>query len=936
MGGVLSSLRKQLAEAEENLLLIQVRKSEYVQEIDIPLQLVKEERRLDAHIADLQARLTRLIETPCPYRGLEPFEAEHAAFYFGREKMVERLVAKVKESAFVAVVGSSGCGKTSLVRAGLVAALRQGALPSSQEWVIRFFRPGPDPLRAFTTPLVALLEPEATEVTRMEEARRLADDLCQGTLSLADVGAHLCERQPTLPRLVLIADQFEELYTECPDEALRQTFIEMLLSAAEQRITIVLALRADFYGHVLANRLLGQAMDAGLVNVLPMSEAELREAIEKPALQTGRAFESGLVDRILNDVAEQPGNLPLLEFALTELWPHQTAEGVLTHAGYEEIGQVVGAIAQQVEAVYRELEAKGQKEIVRRIFLRLTHYSEGAEGTRRRAMLSELSTRHTPQAAIEQVVRTLADARLLVTGQDEATGTATVEVAHEVLIRGWARLRDWIKDDRAFGLWRERLTTVQRLWEENKHDEGALLRGAPLSEAESWLAGRGDDLNEVECAFVQDSLKLREREHAEREAARQRELEAAQKLAEAEKRRAEEQAQAATRLRRRSRIATGLALAAALLACSACCLGFLVWSGINPLAVILSELAGSSTGHTDTVRSVAFSPDGKTLASGSADTTIRLWDVATGQPIGQPLRGHTHIVISVAFSPDGKTLASGSADHTIRLWDVATGQPIGQPLRDPAVDMDKVAFSPDGKIFASAGSSTAILLKDVASGQLIGQPLRGHTNVVHSAAFSPDGKMLASGSGDKTIILWDVATHEPIGRPLTGHTDSVLSVAFSPDGKTLASGSFDTTIRLWDEATGQLIGQPLTGHTGLVATVAFSPDGKTLASGSFDTTIRLWDVATGQLIGQPLRGHTNVVYSVAFSPDGKMLAAGCGDSTIRLWNVATGQPLDQPFGRPAAFTTICSNALCPLGVLLIVLGVGLVFVHLVRRPRGRA
>ncbi|KAG8935564.1 hypothetical protein FRC00_010896 [Tulasnella sp. 408] len=315
--------------------------------------------------------------------------------------------------------------------------------------------------------------------------------------------------------------------------------------------------------------------------------------------------------------------------------------------------------------------------------------------------------------------------------------------------------------------------------------------------------------------------------------------------------------------------------------------------------------------------SIAFSPDGKTLASGSSDGTIRLWDIAAGAPVGEPLKGHTSFVLSVAFSPDGKTLASGSSDETIRLWDVAAGVPVGEPLKGHTDWVRSVAFSPDGKTLASGSRDETIRLWDVAAGAPVGEPLKGHTSSVNSVVFSPDGKTLASGSDDQTIRLWDVAAGTPVGEPLKGHTSWVYSVAFSPDGKTLASGSDDQTIRLWDVAAGAPVGEPLKGHTSLtirlwdvaagapvgeplkghtssVNSVAFSPDGKTLASGSDDQTIRLWDVAAGVPVGEPLKGHTSSVNSVAFSPDGKTLASGSDDQTIRLWDVAAGAPVGEP------------------------------------------
>jgi WD40 repeat protein len=314
-------------------------------------------------------------------------------------------------------------------------------------------------------------------------------------------------------------------------------------------------------------------------------------------------------------------------------------------------------------------------------------------------------------------------------------------------------------------------------------------------------------------------------------------------------------------------------------------------------------------GHTGSVVSVAFSPDGKILTSGSNDDTIILWDVNTHQQIDQPLTGHHWGVKSVAFSPNGKILASGSADSTIILWDVTTHQQLGPFLSTQTARVESVAFSPDGKILASGNEDNTILLWDVVSRQPLGRPLSKHRDYVSEVAFSSDGKILASGSADSTIILWDVATRKPLGQPLRKHTNSVLSVAFSPNGKILASGSGDKTIILWDVASRLPLGQSLTGHKGAVLNVAFSSDGRILASGSTDSTIMLWDIANRRPLSPPLTGHQSFVYSVAFSSDGKTLVSGSAENTIILWNIVPQQPLSQYFiGHNAGVSSVAFNS----------------------------
>jgi serine/threonine protein kinase len=321
----------------------------------------------------------------------------------------------------------------------------------------------------------------------------------------------------------------------------------------------------------------------------------------------------------------------------------------------------------------------------------------------------------------------------------------------------------------------------------------------------------------------------------------------------------------------------------------------LFWSSAIALLLLLAvsaaawlfwprvRLLRTLQGHSDSVDSVAFSTDGRTLASGSNDNTIKLWNVNSGQLL-RTLTGHSDSVDSVAFSPDGRTLASGGYgnDHTIKLWDAASGQLLRTLLLQEGASVFSVAFSPDGRTLASGNEGDPIRLWDAASGQLL-RTIEGPMGSASSIAFSPDGRTLASGGGNRTIKLWDAASGQLL-RTLQGHSDSVDSVAFSPDGRTLASGSIDHTIKLWDAASGQLL--RTLQSTGYVRSVAFSPDGRSLASGGADNTIKLWDAASGQLLST-LEGHSWGIQSVAFSPDGRTLASGSGDKTIKLWDVSS-------------------------------------------------
>ncbi|QDO46972.1 helix-turn-helix domain-containing protein [Streptomyces sp. RLB3-17] len=830
------------------------------------------ERRWLAADAETTAAAVAADDSDPPYQGLARFEPGDRERYFGRERLVGEVLMLVRGRRFSAVFGPSGSGKSSLLRAGLIPALQTEPSPQLRPAAIRILTPGPHPARAHTALFTPKDGPGET---------------------------------------VVVIDQFEEVFTLCTDPAERKAFIDLALTALQpgSRLRVVLAVRADFYGRCAEHDALAQALGTTSLLVGPMNPAELREAIVKPAMASGLIVEQALTARIVEEVTGEPGGLPLMSHALLETW-HRRKGRTLGKAAYDAVGGIHGAIARTAEDVHTQL-TPAQADLVRRIMLRLITPGEGTPDTRRPAPRTELDFGDPNGTA--KVLEHLALARLLTLEQD------TVDLAHEALIAAWPRLQAWINEARDRLRLHRQLTEAARTWDNLDRDPGALYRGTRLTAAEDTFL-RTDvesDLTALEREFLVFSTTARRRE--------------------------EEAAGRTTRRLRQFTLALSILLVLALTA------GLIAWQqyrvseqqrhqaltaqrmavsrqlaaesdgliGANPdlaslLAVqayrtsptkeaIASLFAAAAlplqhrlTVHTDGVTSVAFSPDGHTLATGG-DDEVRLWDVATGKL--RTTMKTLGSVESVAFSPDGHTLASSESegkdqpfDGEVRLWDAATGKL--RTTMKTLSSVESVAFSPDGHTLASGRVDGKILLWDVATGKLR-TTLNGQTDGVASVAFSPDGHTLASSESggkdqmsDGKILLWDAATGKL--RTTLKTLSSVESVAFSPDGHTLASGRVDGKILLWDVATGKLR-TTLNGQTDGVASVAFSPDGHTLASAGADEKVRLWDAATGKL-HSTLNGHTGIVASVAFSPDGHTLASAGADNTVRLWDTAAGSP----------------------------------------------
>jgi WD40 repeat protein/energy-coupling factor transporter ATP-binding protein EcfA2 len=898
--------------------------------------------------AEEAAETVVLVEAE-PYKGLQAFDftPEDAQYFYGRTALTDELLEKICQQNFLAVLGPSGSGKSSVVRAGLLYELQQGKRRSgTEQWeILPIIKPGEHPLQSLAD---AFIEPDVPS-KRAERLRKSYVSALQdeGAVALAELVADY-----DASCVVLVVDQFEEVFTLCQGseehEDERQQFFECLLGALEQtegKLRVVITMRADFYGKCLEQQYAGltEQIKANCVPVTPLNAAELREAITKPAELVGLKVEPELVQRMIADVQGSPGSLPLLEFALTELWEQwreqwQQKQASLTPqlklTNYEQLGGVKGALEKQANQLYEKLSVEEQL-VAQCIFLALTQLGEGTEDTRRRILKRGLINEQHSESLVNQVIGKLADARLLVTdeirGAESEQTEVVVDVAHEALIRHWARLRQWIEENREAIRIERKVEAAAKEWNSRgrgRSDEDVyLLQKSRLREAQEYVEKylHLGHLNQLAQEFIQESQAAQVRLKAEKD----EQIRANQKLTEYQLR---EQAARVQNLLpfqpldglvlaiqtmglnleqlTEEKILTpvqdslnqAMTMASVPITLGGCKSsvnavaispdGKMIVSGSYNKTVRLWDVSGNPIGqplrgHEDCVNSVAFSLDGKLIISGSDDNTVRLWDI-DGNPIGQPLRGHEDAVNSVAISPDGKLIVSGSSDKTVRLWDI-DGNPIGQPLRGHEDGVTSVAFSPDGKMIVSGSSDETLQLWDI-DGNPIGQPLQGHESFVNAVAFSPDGKMIVSGSDDNTVRLWDISGN-PIGQPLQEHEGSVNSVAFSLDGKMIVSGSWDKTVRLWD-IQGNPIGQLFQGHKSDVNSVAISPDGKRIVSGSWDKTLRLWDI-DGNSIGQPWQGHEHSVNSVTISPDGKMIVSGSYDGTVRLWDI-DGNPIGQP------------------------------------------
>jgi WD40 repeat protein/DNA-binding SARP family transcriptional activator/type II secretory pathway predicted ATPase ExeA len=825
-----------------------------------------------------------------PYKGLLAFQEADASNFFGREALTERLVARLGEDGeaghFLTVVGPSGSGKSSLVKAGLIPALRQGALPDSVHWLILEMFPGSHPFEELEINLLRIVAQPMTNL--MEQLQRDERGLLRAVRLVLPTNESV---------LLLVIDQFEEVFTLVEDKDEARRFLQALfIGVTEPRspLRVVLTLRADFFDRLLLAPDLSRLVRDRTELVIPLTSDEMERAIRLPAQRAGVEVQSGLVAAAVADMVEQPGALPLLQYALTETFEQRTGSQ-LALKGYQAIGGLRGVLERRAEDTFAGLSPAGQA-AARQIFLRLVTLGEGIEDTRRRVLRSELEavtletllassedsgSRESESAiAIAEVLEAFGRTRLLYFDRDVQARSPTVEIAHEALLSEWGRLREWLDEGREDVHIQRLLGLAAAEWNQAGRDPSFLVQGTRLNFFEGWAEGAGLALTGEEHAFLQASL-------AERQA---------QQVAEIA--RLKREADLTEQARQQARLATARELAAqaiinlqidperSILLCLHSLDVAYTSEAINALhrAIQSSRVRATLTGFTGGANSVDFSPDGKALAAASFAGEVTVWDTGSWRRLFS-LPG-----VVARYSPDGRRLATGSQDGTITILDTSTRQVLLR-MNGQNRMVDWLWFSPDGRLLVSTGNDLTLIVWEVETGQT-----QFFSSSVYLASFSSDGRLLVTlnpiESGDATV-LWGVDRDWALLRQLPGYSSSL----FSPDSRWLVArtGFLKNGIALWDlrmvdlDSLDQSMPEPRVvpaAHNTVIQAFAFNQDGSLLASAGQDGIARVWrfsDLGLEPLM--TLSGHTGYVLDAAFSPNSARLSTACQDGTVRIWDL---------------------------------------------------
>ena len=870
------------------------------------------------------------VVVACPFKGLASFDVEDAEVFFGRERLVAEMVARLAGAPLMGIVGPSGSGKSSALRAGLLAAVAGGVLPGSERWTLAVLRPGEHPLRALEQATADAAPPD---------------------------------------RLIIAVDQFEETFATCRDESERGAFIDALISGARdprRRASVLVAVRADFYGRCAAYPELSRLLGANHVLVGPMRRAELRRAIELPARRAGLHVEPELVDALVADVEGEPGALPLLSTSLLELWQRRDGRRVRMSA-YEHAGGVHGAVARLAEGAYERLDPD-RRRLARRILLRLAGPAEGEAVVRRRVPLVELDSGRDHRVA--EVLAVLAQERLVTIGEGE------VEVAHEALLREWPRLRGWLEEDAEGRRLQLQLGAAARAWEVGGRDAEELYRGARLAAALDWSVAHRGELNMSERAFVDESRAASERSHRRLRvvlagvAALLLLAVIASLVALDQRGNARDEAVAADaqRLGAQALVEDDLDRSL-LLARQGVALADTVQTRGNLLAALLKSPAaiGVLRGDGDRLISLDLSPDGRTLAFLDHDGTLTFVDARTRRSPGRPstvsglagviidavlrpdvrfspggsrvavgggepvvLDARTHrvrarlrigrdrIMYAMRFSPDGRTLFAAIAlppagGTSIQRFDTRTGRPLGRE-RHVSNDLVTLMLTRDGRRLVTTGFDEDTVIRDASTLR----SLRRLPVGAEQAALSPDDRTLLVGGRDGSVRFLDLNT-DNVRRASGRHAGAVVESAFSEDGRTAITAGEDGQLIVWDVKRATA-GETLEGHAGQITGLAISRDSSTLYTTGLDGKVLIWDLAGARRLGRSFQaGRNNAdMPRFALSPDGRVLALGLVDGTVALVDARTLRELSE--FRVVPKGPVTGMGYVPRGRLLVVGG----------------
>lgn len=852
-----------------------------------------------------------------PYRGLRPLEFKDAGIYFGRNAEILNGLAKLHrmrragDVPLFIILGASGTGKSSFLRAGLLPRLKN---EDRDFYPLNVVRPQKQPLFGDSglAHVIAVanaelkLNPvdEGDVEAQLKKGPQACSELLHRIQQAAQTRLGKLADPALPPSMILPVDQAEELFNADTTSEARM-FLDMIGAVVRgeangkrlQRVSLLVAftIRSDRYEPLqTAPELKG--IERELFDELrPMPPAQFREVIIGPASRASvdghpLEVEEQLIARLVDECTKGADTLPLLGLILDKLYRKYGGDGKLELREYLQMGELGDIIRTEAESVLSSDQGKREVELAHLhaafIPYLVTVDRENNQPIRRVARMANL-----PQGS-RPLIQVLIEKRLLLS--DWRNNEQVVEVAHESLFRQWKVLKEWIREEEEDLKEAARLEEETKVWLEKKRKDEYLRRGERLIRGEG-LANRQayrEQLKSVQefLKASRDSEDWRQQDKLRIEREKQEGTEKLEKqFREATALRLVAQAQNTLIGKRSGGTELGLLT---LLAASRISSMPETEGGLLDGIVAFQRLEKIfKTGSI--IRALAISPDGYRLLYGSDDKTLQLCDVQTGKPIGVPLVGHEWGVYSVAFSPDGERIVSGSGDKNIRLWDAGTGEGIGGPLTGHSEGVLSVAYSSDGTRIASGSEDRSIRLWDAYSGKSLAI-LTGHEGPVNSVVFNPDGTRIVSGGMDGTIRLWDVHTGQPLGAALQiqGRTSSIGSVAFSHDGRRILSGGAE--LWLWDARTGQVLRGPLSGHKGFVSEVTFSPDGTRMISSGDDGSIRWWDGEDGRPIGHIETGHISVVTALAISPDGRRFFSSGPEGTLRIWNAAIMQPVGTP------------------------------------------